>query len=117
MDRASSYHLSIRHDFCLDFNIFDYLSFAAGWLVGWLVSYSQLVDVLSPVNQRNVRIPNKTLTNKQQEQEQGEKGEEQEEQQMHGALTLMTREIYYGLQSNEANGFTAQVCAKHDCRQ
>jgi len=40
MDRASSYHLSIRHDFCLDFNIFDYLSFAAGWLVGWLVSYS-----------------------------------------------------------------------------
>ena len=28
---------------------------------------------------------------------------------MHGALTLMTREIYYGLQSNEANGFTAFV--------
>ena len=56
-----------------------------------------------------MQIPNKTLTNKQQEQEQGEKGEEQEEQQMHGALTLMTREIYYGLQSNEANGFTTFV--------
>ena len=30
VERASSYHLSIRHDFCLDFNIFDYLFFAVG---------------------------------------------------------------------------------------
>ena len=60
-----------------------------------------------------MRIPNKTLTNKetnkQEEHEQGEKEEEQQEQKLHGALTLMTKEIYYGLQSNETNGFIAFV--------
>ena len=60
-----------------------------------------------------MRIRNKTLTNKetnkQEEHEQGEKEEEQQEQQLHGAHTLMTREIYYGLQSNEANGSIAFV--------
>ena len=51
------------------------------------------------------------LTTNKQEQEQGEKEEEEQEQeqQIHDARTLLSREIYYGLQSNEESGFTAFV--------